>query len=203
MSDHYYTKKPTSRLKVTEFSDNILGYFMSFKTGSGVFSIGKIDNGTRLLIESALVEDREDFDLLDLGCGYGAVGIALKRKNENINVVCTDINMRAIDFTIANCKKNKTKLEAYQSDVYEHVKDRKFDTILVNLPQNAGKTICFKMIEESFDLLKDNGTLQAVSRHQKGGKSYEKKMVEIFGNSEHLGKGSGYRVYCSRKEISK
>lgn len=197
MSEHYYTKNPKSKLFVKEFSENILGYFLTFTSGSGVFSIGQLDNGTKLLIESAKVSNEEGFDVLDLGCGYGIVGIALKKRYEKINVVCSDINNRAVNFTIENCKQNKVKLEALQSDVYENLQDRKFDAILVNLPQNAGKDICFKMIEESVNYLKDNGTLQTVSRHQKGGKSYEKKMIEVFGNCEHLGKGSGYRVYCS------
>lgn len=197
MTDHYYTKKPTSRLRIKDFSTNILGYSFQFSTGSGVFSIGKLDNGTKLLIESAQIENKENFDLLDLGCGYGVVGIVLKKLNNNINVICSDVNLRAIDLTIENCKKNKVKLSAIQSNVYEDLSDKKFDAILVNLPQNAGKEICFQMIDESFSFLKKGGSLQAVSRHQKGGKSYEKRMMEVFGNCDYLGKGSGYRVYCS------
>ena len=82
--------------------------------------------------------------------------------------------------------------------MFENIKEE-FNTILVNLPQNAGKDICFAMIEQSNNHLKKDGTFQAVSRHQKGGKEYEKKMKEIFGNCEALAKGGGYRVYISRK----
>ena len=199
MSEHYYTAKPTSQLRPKEFSTVIFTHRMTFVTGSGVFSIGKLDLGTKLLINSAEIKNEEDFDVLDLGCGYGAVGIALKKEYPNINMVCTDINIRAVNLTRENADKNKVKIKSFTSDIYKKMRELKFDAILVNLPQNAGKEICFKMIEDAVGFLKPNGTLQAVSRHQKGGKSYEKKMIEVFGNCEYLGKGSGYRVYCSRK----
>jgi len=198
MSDHYYTAKPTSQLRPKEFSTIIFSYRMNFITGSGVFSIGKLDLGTKLLINSAEIKNEEGFDVLDLGCGYGAVGIALKKENPNVNMVCTDVNIRAVNLTRDNADKNKVKIKSFTSDIYKKMRELRFDAILVNLPQNAGKEICFKMIEGAKEFLKPNGTLQTVSRHQKGGKSYEKKMIEVFGNCEYLGKGSGYRVYCSR-----
>jgi 16S rRNA (guanine1207-N2)-methyltransferase len=199
MSEHYYTKNPKSTFYTKEFSINLFNKQMIFYTGASVFSIGKLDTGTKLLIENCIIKDEDDFKLLDLGCGYGIVGIALKKKYPKISVTCSDINNRAVELTKKNSFLNKTKIETLQSDIFENLKDKLFDTILINLPQNAGKDICFKIITESFDHLKNNGTLQTVSRHQKGGKSYEKKMIEIFGNCEYVGKGSGYRIYLSKK----
>ena len=74
----------------------------------------------------------------------------------------------------------------------------KFDTILVNPPQTAGKDICFQIIDEAKNHLNNNGLLQLVARHNKGGSVLEKHMKEIFGNVEQIVKGSGYRVYISK-----
>jgi 16S rRNA (guanine1207-N2)-methyltransferase len=101
--------------------------------------------------------------------------------------------------TKKNAEVNNVEINALQSDIFSNIKEN-FDAILVNLPQHAGKDICFKMIEESYKHLNSNGSLQAVSRHQKGGKSYQKKMEEVFGNCTDIGKGSGYRVYMSVKQ---
>jgi 16S rRNA (guanine1207-N2)-methyltransferase len=190
MSDHYYTQNPESLLKTKEFS--YMG--MKFTTSSGVFSNGKLDLGTKILIESCIPKKRT----LDLGCGYGVVGITIKKKFPETIVTCSDINKRAITLAKANAKQNDVDIVVVQSDIFSDI-ETKFDTILVNLPQNAGKKICFKMIEQSFCHLIKGGTLQAVSRHQKGGKQYQKKMIEIFKNCDCLAKNSGYRIYISKK----
>lgn len=199
MNDHYYSKKPASKLDINEIKATINKTEFTFKTSSGVFAKEKADNGTLLLIESCKVENKEGFSMLDLGCGYGIVGIALKKLNPKMNVTCSDVNERAIELTQINAKLNNVETKVVQSDIFQNLHES-YDAILVNLPQNAGKELCFAMIEQSFQHLNQKGTLQAVSRHQKGGKEYEKKMIEIFGNCEHIGKGSGYRVYMSIKK---
>ncbi len=198
MDDHYFTKKPVSKLKVREITAIINKKEFSFTTASGVFGKEKADKGTILLIENCIIEDKEDFSILDLGCGYGIIGICLKKNYPLTDITCSDINERAVNITQKNAIKNKVEIKALQSDIFENI-DEKFDTILINLPQNAGKKICFKMIEESFNHLKEKGSLQIVSRHQKGGKMYEKKMIEIFNNSRYLAKSGGYRIYFCQK----
>lgn len=199
MSEHYYTKNPKSSFYTKEFSVNLFKKNMTFITGSSVFSIGKLDTGTKLLIEKCIINNENNFEVLDLGCGYGIIGISLKKHYNKINVTCSDVNNRAIELTKKNSLLNDVKINILQSDIFENMKDKTFDTILINLPQNAGKETCFEMVNESFKHLKIGGTLQTVSRHQKGGKSYEKKMFEVFGNCEYVAKGSGYRIYLSRK----
>lgn len=190
MNDHYYTEKPESSIRTKEIRYNDL----VFITSSGVFGKNKPDKGTILLIENC----RPGKKVLDLGCGYGIIGISLKKKYPSVEITCSDINKRAVNLAKQNSEKNNTSLTLLQSDIFDNIKEN-FDTILINLPQKAGKEICFKMISESFKHLKSKGTLQIVSRHQKGGKQYEKKMIEIFENCIYLAKGSGYRVYLSKK----
>jgi 16S rRNA (guanine1207-N2)-methyltransferase len=197
--EHYYTKNPSSKLKTKEILITIKSNNLKFVTGSGVFSKEKANTGTLLLIENSIIDNKEDYTLLDMGCGYGIVGICLKKMNSNISVICSDINERAIMLTKKNATLNNVKISTIQSNMFDNISSN-FNTILINLPQNAGKDICFSMIEQSYNHLNKNGTLQIVSRHQKGGKQYEKKMIEVFNNCIYIAKGSGYRVYLSEKK---
>lgn len=191
--EHYYSKKPTSELKPRTLSFVFRGNSYEFKTGSGVFSPKKIDLGTQVLLKYAEVNEGDE--LLDLGCGYGVVGIVF---SDIAKVTMTDINERAVSMAKENAKKNSANLTVVSGDGFESI-DKKFNVILLNPPQTAGKKLCFRLIEESKDYLKKEGSLQIVARHQKGGKQLEKHMEETFGNVEILGKKSGFRVYKSTK----
>ena len=92
-------------------------------------------------------------------------------------------------------KKYNLEISILLGDGYETVKDKKFDVILLNPPQHAGKDLCFRLIEQAKDHLTGKGSLQIVARHQKGGKPLKRKMGEVFGNVEVIGRGSGYQVY--------
>jgi len=76
----------------------------------------------------------------------------------------------------------------------------KFDVILLNPPQTAGKKICFQMIEESKLHLNEKGTLQIVARPKKGGETLAQQMLKVFGNAYEIAKGAGFKVYLSRLE---
>lgn len=198
MNDHYYTGKPKSRLKVTEFTQRLRGNPIHLYSGSGVFSIGQVDKGTLLLIENASVED--GWDILDLGCGYGPVGISIAKAYPNARVLMSDVNSRAVGLAKKGIARNGlSNITAVQSDAYDSI-DGNFDTILLNPPQNAGKEVCHQMIEGSLSHLKPGGLLQLVARHSKGGKSLSSFMEEVFGNLEVTAKGSGYRIYASSTE---
>ncbi len=192
--EHYYSKHQKSALKLKKINAILRGNELEFYTGSGIFSPDRVDPGTKLLIESCIIKPK--WKVLDLGCGYGAVGIAIK-KQFPVKVVMTDINKRAVKLALKNIKVNKVDVEVKEGNLFEKIKG-KFDTILVNPPQKAGKEICFKIIEESYNYLEKNGLLQLVARHQKGGKSLEKKMKEVFWNVRTIARKSGYRVYISK-----
>jgi len=117
----------------------------------------------------------------------------------NADVVMSDVNKRAVMLAKMNIKINNIKAEIYQGSLYEKIKNNDFDVVLSNPPQTAGKEICFKLIEQSNEHLKNNGNLQLVARHNKGGKTLSKKMEEVFGNVRVIAKKSGYWVYVSKK----
>ncbi len=197
--EHYFTEKPTSKkvLKEIEFDDGIVKFKLFSATG--LFSKDKVDLGTKVLLKYNNVQDNSK--VLDLGCGYGVVGLYLATKYPNIKVTMSDINERAVEIAKLNAKKLKlnNRIKVIKSDGLKNI-DEPFDFILLNPPQTAGKKTCFRLIEESFDHLNKGGYLNLVARHKKGGVSLMEKMNEVFGNSVVLGKKSGYRVYASKKE---
>jgi len=195
MNEHYFSKKPTSPLRERKIKAILRGNELEFFTAGGIFSPKKIDLGTQLLANKAVVE--KNWKVLDLGCGYGAIGISIK-KALKIDLYMTDVNKRAVKFAKKNAKYNKIEATILQGDKYEAVENQTFDAILLNPPQTAGKALCFEMIEEAKKHLKPNGMLQVVARHQKGGKGFENMMQETFGNVFVVAKKSGYRIYASK-----
>lgn len=196
MSEHYYSEDQTSELSLRKIRSRLRGNELEFWTGAGVFSGKKVDKGSELLANDSIIKDNSR--VLDLGCGYGPVGIAVAKGNPSAEVILTDINKRAVNLARMNKKLNNLhNIKVFQGDMYGSVKG-KFDAILLNPPQTAGKETCFKMIEESKDYLNQEGTLQIVARHKKGGKSLSEKMKSVFGNVEEISIKSGYRIYLSR-----
>ena len=191
---HYYSGKQASELRLRKISAVLRGKRIEFYVGSGVFSRGKVDDGSYILIQNATV--KKGWKVLDLGCGYGAVGIAIA-KSEDTEILLSDVNERAVELAKMNIELNNVKAEARISDIFSGIPE-KFDTILLNPPQSAGKKICFRMIEESKEHLNKGGLLQLVARPRKGGRTLAEKMKEIFGNVEVIAKGAGFSVYVSK-----
>lgn len=193
---HYYNKDQDSPLRIFQISIKLLNENYEFYTASGIFSIKGLDIGTKLLLSSA--EIKEGWKILDFGCGWGAVGIIIAKRFPSTKVDMIDVNKRAIKMANLNIGKNNVKnTNAFYSDFYEEINE-KFDTILVNPPQVAGKDVCFKIIVDSRNYLCDGGLLQLVARHNKGGVVLRNKMMEVFGNVKDTAKKAGYRIYVSK-----
>ena len=195
--EHYYSEEQKSQLNLKKISQRMKGRNFEFCTASGIFSKDRIDKGTLILVENMIVQ--KNAKVLDIGCGIGILGIAAA-KIFNADVVMSDINKRAVMLAKKNVKLNNVEAEIHQGNLYENIKGNDFDVILANPPQTAGKELCFKLIEESKNHLKNNGNLQLVARHNKGGASLSRKMQEVFGNVKVTARKSGYWVYLSRKE---
>lgn len=193
---HYYDKHQSSERNEKEVVVSILGNEFSFVTASGLFSKDHLDIATYLLITSAQVP--EGASLLDLGCGWGPVTTIFGFLRKDVSITAVDSSLRAIEYTKKNAKRYKVDASIFLSNVCEKVTGM-FDVILTNPPYAAGRETCYAFIEQSFEKLNKNGSLQLVARHQKGGKMLQEKMEAVFGNVEVIAKKSGFRVYKSVK----
>lgn len=195
MGEHYYTTNPEARHEFQEIETELRGRKYLFMTDSGVFSKNRIDRGSELMIEA--MEIKPGDKILDMGCGYGPIGIVASDLTGNEGrVVMADINQRAVDLVKENFKRNiVTNATVIQSDAYTNIADRDFDVILTNPPFRAGKKVVYPMVEAAHAHLKTGGVLYTVCMTRQGAKSLAKKMEEVFGEVEEVEKGSGYRVY--------
>ncbi|MBN1377257.1 class I SAM-dependent methyltransferase [Candidatus Woesearchaeota archaeon] len=195
---HYYDQRQTSKSNKKKIWIRLKKIEFDLFSASGVFSKSYLDKGTELLLNKMIMKNK--WKVLDLGCGYGVVGIAVKKLYPDTKVLMTDVNERAIKLARENIKMhNLENIQARDSYLFKKIKDDDFDTILVNPPQSAGKKLCFKLIEDSYKHLKNNSLLQLVARHNKGGKELKKKIDEVFDNTKIIAKGSGFRIYCGEK----
>ena len=193
---HYYSEKQTSPLRLCKIKSAIMGKVFEFYSGSGVFSKKKVDNGTRVLVENCIVKN--SWKVLDLGCGYGVIGVVIGKMFSKTIILMVDVNKRALKLAKMNIElHNIENAEVKYSNLYSTVKG-KFNTIIVNPPITAGRKLCFRIIEEAKEHLEKNGLLQLIARHRKGGKILGEKMLEVFGNMEEKAKSGGYRLYISK-----
>jgi 16S rRNA (guanine1207-N2)-methyltransferase len=197
MTEHYFTEKPKSKIDLGIIKTYFRLRLFEFVTASGVFSKTRIDPGTRLLIESMILPEKGY--ALDLGCGYGPVGIVAAAFNPSLHVVMTDLNERALRLAKENAKRNKTEnVEIRKGFLYEPVRDTKFETILSNPPTTAGMKIVLPIIEQAPQHLAKDGLLQIVVRSKISGKRLTTKIEETFGNIKIHARKSGYRVLTAK-----
>ena len=193
---HYFSEEQKSPLRLRKIKVLLRGKEFEFFTGSGVFSGKKIDKGTEVLIENCIV--KQDAVVLDYGCGYGAVGIAIAKSSPATEVVMVDINKRAIKLAKMNIELNRAdNADVYYLNKFQKI-EKNFDVILLNPPQTAGKQGSSDRIRESKNYLTDGGTLQLVARHNKGGEQLSEYMKTVFGNVKIIAKKGGYRVYIGK-----
>ena len=195
---HYFDPNPKSAHKKQEISGVIGDYRFSFKTDSNTFSPDKLDLGSTLLAESA--DPKPGERVLDLGCGWGLVGIAVAKRVQGIVLTMTDVNSRAVTCAKENALRNNIPAEIKVSDGFAALGDATFDLILFNPPFSAGKKIWQPIVVEAKERLSPGGRIMIVGRHSKGGRDTEQFLDELFDNVDTVSRQSGYRVYRSFKK---
>ena len=192
----YYAENPDAAHDIHELRVDLLGEKMTFLTDAGVFSKKMVDFGSQLLLKCLEVNEGET--VLDVGCGYGPLGLSLA-KAYGAQVTMVDINNRALDLARQNAERNKVEVAIFQSNIYEQV-EGKFDHVISNPPIRAGKQVVHEIIEKSRDFLKDGGDLTIVIQKKQGAPSAKSKMEDVFGNCEIVKKDKGYYILRSVKE---
>lgn len=196
MAKMYYAENPDSAHDIHELKVTLLGDKFSFLTDSGVFSKKMIDFGSQLLLNN--LHFSEGDTLLDVGCGYGPLGLALA-KVQGVKATMVDINNRALDLAKQNAEKNDVEAMILSSNIYESVSGY-FDHVISNPPIRAGKQVVHTIIEESKNYLLGDGDLTIVIQKKQGAPSAKAKMEEVFGNVEVVKKDKGYYILRSVKE---
>lgn len=199
MPEHYFSKQPQSKHSPITWNYLLRGKEYTFTTDAGVFSRDRVDFGSRLLIEQ-FKEPSVNGDFLDLGCGYGPIGIALANDFPNRNVVLADINERAVHLAQMNAESNRvSNVEVVQSDRFSNLTDRSFASVVTNPPIRAGKKIVHEMFEEAYRALVQNGTLWVVIQKKQGAPSAKEKIKYLFKEVETVAKSKGYYLFRAVK----
>ena len=196
---HYFDLDPSLASK-----ERMIEFFIDNRTitlisDNGVFSKNKIDEGSLAFLK-VIVPLRLSGKILDLGCGYGPIGLTIAMTSQQARVDLADINTRAL----ALCEKNaellglSQRVTVLQSDVYKNI-EGKYDSIVVNPPIRAGKIVTYSMYEGAYTHLIDGGSLFIVIRKNQGAPSASKYIENIFGNISLLKRDKGYYIYQAKK----
>lgn len=197
--EHYFSSNPKSKPNLSLISIVLKGREFKFLTSSSVFSKKRIDPGTKLIIETMILP--EDGIILDLGCGYGAIGILAASTNPKLKVIMTDVNSRAAELAKLNLKKNRIlNAQVKKGYLYEPVSDLNFNCILVNPPVSAGMKLVKSMILEAPKIMTHKGLFQMVIRSKIGAKILPAIFMKSFGNCTIISRQAGYRVLKGEKE---
>ncbi|MDQ0340177.1 16S rRNA (guanine1207-N2)-methyltransferase [Caldalkalibacillus uzonensis] len=194
MTEHYYSQNPEVGHRLELIEVTLKGQPLKLYTDQGVFSKKRVDFGTRLLIETAKLP--WEGTIVDVGCGYGPIGLAVAKESARRQVVMVDINRRAVELAQKNARLNDIhNVKVIESNLLEAVKGKPFDAVLTNPPIRAGKAVVFRLFEQSYDVLKEpGGVLWVVIQKKQGAPSAVKKLENLFGQVEEVEKKKGYRI---------
>ena len=195
MCSHYFRRGRKLFGSFRVIGEVLRGTGFEFIVSGGVFSSRGVDEGTKLLIEHADVP-REGL-LLDLGCGYGVVGIVFAKLYPRLRVYMVDVNPRAVELAKLNAKHNNVadRVTVLQGSLYNPVKGLRFNVILSNPPLAAGMETVEAIVRQAPEHLVEGGSLQLVLR--KGVERVKRVMEEVFGDCEVIAKKKGYTVLKS------
>lgn len=174
--NHYFKSNNHLQHKDIEIKYAYKSNVFNFISDIGVFSKDNIDYGTDILLKY-IPELRGS--LLDIGCGYGCIGIILG-KTYGIDVTLSDINSRAVELAKKNAEINGVKAEIIQSDGFEKISGS-FDTIILNPPIHAGKLVVYDIYQNAYKYLNKNGAFYIIIQKKHGALSHKQKLEEIFG----------------------
>ncbi|MBE5768905.1 MAG: class I SAM-dependent methyltransferase [Clostridiales bacterium] len=200
MQEQYYTSDPTCESRPVPCAFPYRGHGLNFMTDAGVFSKGELDVGSRLLLDALPALSGE---VLDLGCGWGAIGIAMAKANPACHVTMADVNRRALQLSRENGERNGVlgRLRIIESDGMSAVMDCTFDAVVTNPPIRAGKQVIYQMFADAAARLTDEGALYLVIRKQQGAESAVKYLKTLFAQVEKLDKSGGFWVLKASRPI--
>ncbi len=196
--EHYFIAKEHKEEDFFEFKAYVEGYEFTLKSCDSVFSKDEVDYGTNLLIKTFIKNQETDLKgktILDIGCGYGIIGLALSRVYKEANIDMCDINSVAVELTKHNALKNHAKniRDIKQSNAYESISE-KYDFIITNPPIKAGKENLLNILLGAHEHLKEGGQLWLVIKKKHGEDSIKKALSQVFQEVEVMKRDAGYYI---------
>lgn len=197
--NHYFAIRPQAESQPRRIRARLRGREWTFVTDRGVFARGGVDPGTRLLIETMRITSTDQ--VLDLGCGYGPVGLVAAALVPAGRVVLVDVNERAVALATENARLNQlSNVEVLHGDGCAAVAGRRFTVAVTNPPIRAGKAILRRLVREVWARLASGGRFYFVVRTAQGAKTLARDVADVFGSLTELERKGGYRVYEAIKE---
>lgn len=196
---HYYDNEPLVASKEHDICFELNSVKFCLIADNGVFSKKRVDEGSYAFLKTILPLSLGK-RILDLGAGYGTIGLVLAYFHKEARVDLADINTRAL----ALCEKNALRLgvqdriTCLHSDIYKNI-EGPYDSIVVNPPIRAGKVVTYAMYEGAKQYLIDGGSLFVVIRKAQGAESVRKYLEQLFGNCELLDRVKGYHMLQAKK----
>jgi 16S rRNA (guanine1207-N2)-methyltransferase len=185
--------------KDIQFDSKLLDCDLNFTTTWGLFSPERIDDGTYLLLQNTEVSDSEN--ILDIGCGYGPIGVTLAKKHPSTHVDMVDKDFVAVDYSNKNIQNNRVNnAKAFLSNGLSHIpQDAKYDIILSNLPAKASNEMYWVLFDDVKHHLSEGGRFYIVTIS--GLKEFVKRSFkETFGNYKKVAQNKTYTVSLAIKE---
>lgn len=194
--EHYFTNNENLKSEIRSINFSFDAYNFVFKSDNGVFSKNKVDYASLFLVKTFFAINKKDFDnILDIGCGYGFIGIVLSKLLKK-HVSMYDVNKRAVHLCEMNVKLNEVDATVGVSDVYENVVG-KYDLIITNPPIRAGKEVLMNFLKGGLEKLNKEGELWFVISKNQGAKSIKKELEKIC-TCEILDKSKGFWVISAK-----
>ncbi|MCI4318563.1 MAG: methyltransferase [Thermoplasmata archaeon] len=197
-TEHYFSERPSSRSAPRTLRFLYRGEVLHFEVDRGVFASHGVDPGTALLI--GCLEPRPTDRILDLGCGWGAIGAAAARAAPQGQVLLTDVNRRAVLLARSNLRRNRiANAEARIGSMFEPAAGNAFDLIATNPPYHIGRPAILALLEAVPAHLRPDGYLLMVGKGSQGIRFYQAWLEERWPDGvEVVDRGSGYRVLKAR-----
>ncbi len=196
---HYYSKNQDDlESNPSQYTFNYKNNTFVFHTDSGVFSKDYIDYGSFVMLNN-FEPNNIDLPILDMGAGYGPIGIVTSKLYDREVVMC-EINERAYNLALKNITQNNaSKATIYHSDLYEAISSMKFSSVITNPPIRAGKAVVYAIYYGAYEHLATGGELWVVIQKKQGAPSSKEHLTELFGNCEVVKKDRGYYILKSIK----
>ena len=177
--------------------DNINGVELVFETAEGIFSPLYLDKGTLAML--SLVSFEHGDKVLDLGCGYGLVGIYAAKligENGNGNIYMSDVDEKCVELSGINAGINKLEgVNIIHSDGFNNIREKDFSLILSNPPYNSDFAVAKHFIEKGFNRLAIGGRFYMVTKRKDW---YKNKFTAVFGGVK-IYETEGYFIFCAEK----